>query len=230
MNALPLPIEARGLKKAYSARFGGKTILALDGLDLDVRPGELFGLLGPERRRQDDDGQDPARPDAADLRRGPALRDSRPRSREPPPRRVPARGAPLPRLPHRARDAGDLRAHVGRRPARLCARRIRPASRARGARRVEGRARQEVLQGHDAAARPRGGARPRARRPPPRRADGRRRPGRPPRDPRPPARRGVARARHPRQLAPPLRDRAAPATASRSCARARSSRRGRSRS
>jgi ABC-2 type transport system ATP-binding protein len=42
-----LPIEARGLKKAYSARFGGRTILALDGLDLDVRPGELFGLLGP---------------------------------------------------------------------------------------------------------------------------------------------------------------------------------------
>jgi len=42
-----LPIEARGLKKSYSSRFGGKSVRALDGLDLDVRPGELFGLLGP---------------------------------------------------------------------------------------------------------------------------------------------------------------------------------------
>jgi ABC-2 type transport system ATP-binding protein len=42
-----LPIQARGLRKAYSSRFGGKAVLALDGLDLDVRPGELFGLLGP---------------------------------------------------------------------------------------------------------------------------------------------------------------------------------------
>jgi len=44
---MTLPIEARGLRKAYSSRWGGKAILALDGLDLDVRPGELFGLLGP---------------------------------------------------------------------------------------------------------------------------------------------------------------------------------------
>ena len=44
---MAVPIEARGLRKAYSSRWGGKSILALDGLDLDVRPGELFGLLGP---------------------------------------------------------------------------------------------------------------------------------------------------------------------------------------
>ncbi len=42
-----LPIEARGLRKAYRSSWGGKAVLALDGLDLDVRPGELFGLLGP---------------------------------------------------------------------------------------------------------------------------------------------------------------------------------------
>ena len=41
-----MPIQARGLRKVYRARFG-RSVLALDGLDLDVRPGELFGLLGP---------------------------------------------------------------------------------------------------------------------------------------------------------------------------------------
>lgn len=42
-----LPIEARGLRKVYRSRFGGRTVRALDGLDLQVRRGELFGLLGP---------------------------------------------------------------------------------------------------------------------------------------------------------------------------------------
>ncbi|MCA1612397.1 MAG: ATP-binding cassette domain-containing protein [Acidobacteria bacterium] len=42
-----LPIEARGLRKAYRSGLKGRTVLALDGLDLDVRPGEMFGLLGP---------------------------------------------------------------------------------------------------------------------------------------------------------------------------------------
>ncbi len=42
-----LPIEARGLRKVYRSRFGSRTVRALDGLDLDVRRGELFGLLGP---------------------------------------------------------------------------------------------------------------------------------------------------------------------------------------
>ncbi|MEP7132151.1 MAG: ABC transporter ATP-binding protein [Acidobacteriota bacterium] len=42
-----LPIEARGLRKTYRAGLKGRTVLALDGLDLDVRPGEMFGLLGP---------------------------------------------------------------------------------------------------------------------------------------------------------------------------------------
>jgi ABC-2 type transport system ATP-binding protein len=43
----PLPIEARGLHKSYGSRFRGRTVRALDGLDLEVRRGELFGLLGP---------------------------------------------------------------------------------------------------------------------------------------------------------------------------------------
>lgn len=36
-----MPIVCRGLTKRYGAT------LALDGLDLDVRPGEIFGFLGP---------------------------------------------------------------------------------------------------------------------------------------------------------------------------------------
>ncbi|GAB4549582.1 MAG: hypothetical protein Kow0063_44400 [Anaerolineae bacterium] len=45
-------IEARGLKRIYRARMGVfgrrvKEVLAVDGIDLDVAQGELFGLLGP---------------------------------------------------------------------------------------------------------------------------------------------------------------------------------------
>ena len=38
-------IETSGLRKVYSAQH--QEIAALDGLDLEVRPGEFFGLLGP---------------------------------------------------------------------------------------------------------------------------------------------------------------------------------------
>ena len=41
------PIQAIGLRKVYSSRFGSKRVEALAGIDLDVRPGEVFGLLGP---------------------------------------------------------------------------------------------------------------------------------------------------------------------------------------
>src|SRR5690349_3859120 len=44
---MALPIEAQGLRKVYRAGWGGRGIAALDGLDLEVRPGEVFGLLGP---------------------------------------------------------------------------------------------------------------------------------------------------------------------------------------
>ena len=42
-----IPIEAQGLRKVYRSRWGGRSITALDGLDLRVEPGEVFGLLGP---------------------------------------------------------------------------------------------------------------------------------------------------------------------------------------
>ncbi len=40
-------IEAEGLSKVYSSRFGTRNIRALDGIDLSVGAGEVFGLLGP---------------------------------------------------------------------------------------------------------------------------------------------------------------------------------------
>ena len=52
-----LAVHCRGLVKRYD---GG--VVAVDGLDLEVRAGECFGLLGPERRRQDDDRRDPRGP------------------------------------------------------------------------------------------------------------------------------------------------------------------------
>ena len=58
-------VGTRGLTK----RFGGPGagVLAVDGLDLDVPAGSVFGLLGPERRRQDHDAPAHHRPRGADL-------------------------------------------------------------------------------------------------------------------------------------------------------------------
>jgi ABC-2 type transport system ATP-binding protein len=40
-------IQADGLRKVYRSRFGTRRVTALDGVDLCVGPGEVFGLLGP---------------------------------------------------------------------------------------------------------------------------------------------------------------------------------------
>jgi ABC-2 type transport system ATP-binding protein len=40
-------LELRGLRKAYRGHLGIGRSLALDGLDLVVEPGQVFGLLGP---------------------------------------------------------------------------------------------------------------------------------------------------------------------------------------
>lgn len=40
-------LEATGLGKVYTSSFGRRRITALEGLDLNVEQGELFGLLGP---------------------------------------------------------------------------------------------------------------------------------------------------------------------------------------
>src|SRR5438034_3817067 len=41
----PRAIEVRSLRRVYAAK--GGPVVALDGVDLDVESGELFGLLGP---------------------------------------------------------------------------------------------------------------------------------------------------------------------------------------
>ena len=40
-------ISVSALTKRYRSRFGGTSVLALDGVSLQVEPGEIFGLLGP---------------------------------------------------------------------------------------------------------------------------------------------------------------------------------------
>ena len=40
-------IEVAGLRKLYPSGFRKPKITALDGIDFDVKPGEMFGLLGP---------------------------------------------------------------------------------------------------------------------------------------------------------------------------------------
>lgn len=50
-------LETAGLTKFY-----GKT-RGIEDLDLRVAQGEVFGFLGPERRREDDDHPSSARPD-----------------------------------------------------------------------------------------------------------------------------------------------------------------------
>src|SRR3954466_15537552 len=44
---MELPIQASGLAKVYRTRFGSRRIAALDGIDLRIEPGQVFGLLGP---------------------------------------------------------------------------------------------------------------------------------------------------------------------------------------
>ena len=41
----PLAIDVRGIRRVYKVK--PKNVVALDGVDLEVKPGEFFGLLGP---------------------------------------------------------------------------------------------------------------------------------------------------------------------------------------
>ncbi len=47
MTDTELVIDARGLSKTYPAQIGQAAKTALEGLDLQVRPGETYGILGP---------------------------------------------------------------------------------------------------------------------------------------------------------------------------------------
>ena len=73
-------LELRELTRFYGA------LPAIRGVNASLRPGDVLGLLGPERLRQVDDGEDARRPAGADLREDPVGRRRRlaptsPRSR-----------------------------------------------------------------------------------------------------------------------------------------------------
>jgi ABC-2 type transport system ATP-binding protein len=40
-------IKTEGLSKVYKSTFGGRHVHALQGLDLDIKRGETYGLVGP---------------------------------------------------------------------------------------------------------------------------------------------------------------------------------------
>ena len=46
-ETVPPVVEARGLRKVFRDFWRRPRVTAVDGLDLEVRPGEIFGLLGP---------------------------------------------------------------------------------------------------------------------------------------------------------------------------------------
>ena len=130
-------------------RYPKSPVNAVDGISFAVEPGEVFGLLGPERRRQDDHGRDAD--DAGQAHRRPGDGRRRRRRRGPGARAEHARGGPAaqqprplaldppePDLPRRLpRRSGGRGGRAGRRAARA----VRAArARQRQARPVLGRA------------------------------------------------------------------------------------------
>ena len=77
-------IVVEGLERAFGE------VKAVQGIDLEVAEGEIYGFLGPERRGQDDDGADADDAAAADRR---ARHGRRPRRRQGGARRCAARSA-----------------------------------------------------------------------------------------------------------------------------------------
>ena len=143
-------IEVSGLHKQYRSSFRKPKITALDGIDFQVKEGELSGCR-TQWRRQDHDRQDPPRAHLPDFRHGHDRRPARAQPGVAPPRRVSARGAQDPELSDGAAGDVDLRADVGDefgRHRQACGAPARPGAHDA----VGGRPHQEVLEGHDPAA------------------------------------------------------------------------------
>ena len=143
----PAAVRVRGLVKFYSG------VRAVQGIDLDIRPGEIFALLGPNGAGKDHDGGDPGGIPEPRQRRGDRarLRSRTPadQAEEPDRDRLadPGRRA----VPHRDRDHPDVRQLL---PA--------PTAGCRGHR--PGRAGRQARQpGHEAIRRPGAAARRRDR-------------------------------------------------------------------
>ena len=103
-------IETVGLSKTLR-----RSVRALVDLDLQVERGEVFGYLGPERRREEDDDPAPARPDPSDVRPRIALRARHPTRRR---RVASARRLPARRPAPRGSPDGPRAARLARAPAR----------------------------------------------------------------------------------------------------------------
>ena len=74
-------IEVEGLRKEFVLRDGRfrrsrRTVEAVRDISFRVEPGELVGYLGPERRRQVDDGEDADRDPRPDVGARPGRRAS----------------------------------------------------------------------------------------------------------------------------------------------------------
>ena len=67
-------IETRNLTKVYRDFWGRQKVQALKALDLEIRRGEIFGLLGPKRLREDDDDETPVGTSVSDEWEGVAVR------------------------------------------------------------------------------------------------------------------------------------------------------------
>ena len=171
-------VEAEAIVKHYRSRAG--TVEAVRGVDLRVEAGEVFGFLGPERRGQVDD-----RADADDAaldhgRHAPASPASTSRASRTRRASASASRCKRPVSTRARRGASCSSCRVGCSACRRARR--RPRGRAARAGRARGRGgppHQGLLRRHEAAARPRVGARARAGGAVPRRADDRPRPGEP---------------------------------------------------
>ena len=67
-------IDIRGIRKVFGAEPGG--VVALDKIDLDIKPGEFVSVVGPVRLRKIDAAAHHRRINAGDLRLGRGVRQS----------------------------------------------------------------------------------------------------------------------------------------------------------
>ncbi len=94
------PGDRQTSRRTFRLGFIPKTRQILKGITFSVREGEIFGYLGPERRRENDDHQVPARSHPPGRRHDRDLRPASLLAALPPDARIPSRKPLLLRLSH----------------------------------------------------------------------------------------------------------------------------------